>query len=131
VKPPQAAELPGMQISGAGAMAKTSNTTEDAVASVTETVAQLQKMGLNSMSWMGTDWVERMSDIGSEALKFLSDRIEQDVALQHRLLHCRDMKELHAAQAEFLQNAIEQYTSETGKMVELTTELFTPPKEPK
>ncbi len=107
-------------------MTKSSKTTEDATKAVTDAMAQLQKMGFGSMNWMGTDWVERMSDLGSEVLQFFADRVEKDVELQHKLLHCKDMSELHKVQAEFFQTAIDRYTDETGKLVEMSTKAWTP-----
>jgi hypothetical protein len=100
-------------------MAKSNRQTPDAAASIAEAITQMQKYGLNSMSWMGSEWMEKMSDLGSEALSFLSARVKEDVALQHKLLHCKDMKELQQLQADFIQAAIDQYTEETGKMIEL------------
>lgn len=107
-------------------MTKSSKTTEDAAKSVQDAMSQLQKMGFDSMSWMGTDWMERMSDMGSEVLQFMADRVQQDVDLQHRLLHCRDVNELQKIQAEFVQTAINRYTEETGKMIEMSTKAWFP-----
>ena len=107
-------------------MATTSKTTEEATQAVTDAVAQLQKMGLDSMTWMGSDWVEQLTDMGNEVLQFLAERVQKDVELQHRLLHCRDMGELHKIQAEYMQTAIDQYTAETGKMIEMATKFWLP-----
>ena len=107
-------------------MTKSSKTTEDAAKSVQDAMTQLQKMGFDSMSWMGTDWMERMSDLGSEVLQFIADRVQQDVDLQHRLLHCRDVNELQKIQAEFVQTAINRYTEETGKLIEMSTKAWFP-----
>lgn len=107
-------------------MTKTSKTTKEAAQSVADTMETLQKMGLSSMTWMGTDWMERMSDLGSEMLQFLAERVQKDVDLQHKLLHCRDMHELHKIQAEFMQTAIDRYTEETGKLIEMGTKAMTP-----
>lgn len=111
-------------------MTDTPNTTEEATEAVRQAMAKLQEAGLTSMSWMGTDWMERMSDLGSEVLQFLAERVRQDVELQHRLLHCKDMTELHKIQAEFVQTAIDRYTEETGKLVELTSKFWAPPEKP-
>lgn len=93
---------------------------------VTDTMAQLQKVGLDTMTWMGTDWMERMTDLGNEFLQFLAERIQKDVELQHRLLHCKDVAELHKTQAEFMQTAIDRYTEETGRLIEMSTKAFMP-----
>ena len=43
---------------------------------------------------------------------------------QHEILHCDDPTKLQHIQAEFVQKAIEQYTAETGKLVEMSQKLF-------
>ena len=60
-------------------MTTTSKTTEDATTAFHETIAQMQKMGLDSMTWMGSDWAERMADLGSEMLNFMAERVQEDV----------------------------------------------------
>lgn len=108
-------------------MTSTSKTTDEATKAMTETIAKMQKMGLNSMTWMGTDWVERMADLGSEMLDFMAERVHEDVEFQHKLLHCKDMTELHQLQAEFVQRMINRYTEETGRFVELSTKAWMTP----
>lgn len=82
--------------------------------------AALQAYGFNTMTSMGVAWVEALSDMGSEVLSFVADRIKEDVKTQHRLLHCKDVDELQEIQAEFVQKAIDQYRDETGKLVEMS-----------
>lgn len=105
-------------------MTTKSKTTEDATQAVHEAMSKMQKMGLNSMTWMGSDWAERMADLGSEMLNFMAERVQEDVDFQHRLLHCKDMTELHKLQAEFMQRMINRYTEETGKIMELSTKAW-------
>lgn len=112
-------------------MTTKSKATEEATQAMNETIAKMQKMGLNSMSWMGSDWMERMSDLGSEVLDFMAERVHEDVDFQHKLLHCRDMTELHKLQSEFIQRMINRYTEETGKMIELSSKAWMAPFEKK
>lgn len=105
-------------------MSGSTKTTEDAAKAMTDAMANLQKMGLHSMTWMGGDWVERMSDLGNEFLQFMAERVQKDVELQHKLLHCRDVTELHKIQAEFVQTAIDRYTEETGRILEMTKKFW-------
>jgi hypothetical protein len=100
-------------------LAKSRRQTPDAAASIADAIAQMQRYGLNSMSWLGTDGMEQMRGLGEEAFRFLCKRVKEDVALQHSLLHCRDLEELQRLQAEFIQNAIDQYAEETGRMIAL------------
>ena len=90
-------------------------------------MAKLQEMGFGNMASIGTAWVEAMSDMGSEVISFVADRISEDVKTQHELLHCKDAAELQHIQAKFIQKAIDQYTAETGKLVKMSEELFKVP----
>jgi S-methylmethionine-dependent homocysteine/selenocysteine methylase len=91
---------------------------------VTAAVQDLQDAGLGPLAWMGTAWTEAMSDIGSEMMSFLSDRIQEDVKTQHKILHCKTLTELQEAQTAFLERAYVQYTVETGKIVKMSTAIF-------
>jgi hypothetical protein len=74
-------------------------------------------------SQIGAAWAEAMAGLGGEAVRFLSERMQEDVALQQRLLHAGSVEEVRHVQAQFLQTAIDQYTAETGRMVELSEDL--------
>ncbi len=102
----------------------------DTMKSATETLAPLlaawQGAGLGPLNWLAPNVVERMSDMGSEWLSFVATRVHEDVALQHALLHAKTPADAQVVQAKFLQTALEQYTAETGKMMELGAKLFEP-----
>jgi len=97
-----------------------------------EALQKMQALGFKTMTQFGgpfgQDWLEQMSGYSTEVLTFMAERMKADLALQHDLLQCRDIGEFQKIQSEFLQTAIEQYTAETGKMVEFGTKLMTPPK---
>ena len=94
-------------------------------------VATLQSFGFKAMSGMGIAWAEAFSEMGSEVLSFVSDRIKEDVKTQHRMLHCTDVGELQKIQTEFVQTAIALYSAESGKLVEMSQELLAPQKDAK
>ncbi len=83
-----------------------------------------QITGLDPLSWMGTAWIEAMSDLGSELASFVAERIREDVKTQHEILHCKSVAEMQAIQAAFMERAYVQYTVETGKLIEKSTSLF-------
>lgn len=89
---------------------------------------QLQEAGLGNMLGLGTAWMEAVSDMGAEVASFVAERIREDVKTQHKILHCKDVKELQHIQAEFIQKAMDQYQAETGKLVEMGTKVFSPDK---
>ncbi len=103
------------------AQKKETGGTENPVANA---MAELQKMGFGSLSWMGTDWMETMSDLSSEWLQFVSDRVKQDVKTQHRILHAKDLGEVQKIQMQFMQEAVDQYTAETGKLIDMNNAFF-------
>ena len=98
-------------------------TPRDPAANAMASLAELQKAGMGSMVWLGKAMAEGMSGLGSEVLKFVAARITEDVKTQHEILHCKDVAQLQHFQARFLQKAIDQYTAETGKLVQLSNEL--------
>ncbi|MFQ6548459.1 phasin family protein [Aestuariibius sp. 2305UL40-4] len=93
----------------------------------TEDAVTLRTMGFGAMAGVGTTWVEVLSDMGSEVLSFVADRIKEDVKTQHEILHCKDVGELQRIQAEFIQTAMDQYATETGKLVEMSQKLLRAP----
>jgi hypothetical protein len=83
-------------------------------------IRDMQGAGFASMSTMGAAWLEAMSDLNSEVLSFVADRVKEDVQTQHQILHCKSLSEVQQIQAEFVQKAVDQYSAETGKLVELS-----------
>ena len=91
----------------------------------------LQLAGFNTMTGIGTAWVETLSDMGSEVLSFIADRVKEDVKMQHEIMHCDDVTKLHSIQTQFMKKAIEQYTAETGKLVAMSQNFFPTPDDTK
>lgn len=85
---------------------------------VFQTMTDAQAAGLGSFSWLGTKWVESMSNLGSEWLRFLAERVQEDTKTQHDLLHAKDISEIQHIQTKFLQKAMDDYQSETHKLVQ-------------
>ena len=95
--------------------------TRDAAA---RTYPGMQDAGLDPTRWLGTAWLEGMGQIGAELADFLAARISEDVKTQHEILHCKDPGELQAIQTRFMARAVEQYSAETGKLVEMSQDMF-------
>lgn len=89
-----------------------------------DAMAEMQRAGLGSLSWMGVAWIEAMGDLGAEVASFIAERIREDAKTQHEILHATNAEDLQRVQGEFLQRAIDQYTAETGRIVELETALW-------
>ena len=93
-------------------------------AQMADAFAQWQRLGLGALNWMGGPILERMGEISSEWLHFLSERVQEDVALQHELLQAKSASEIQEIQMAFVQRAIDQYRAETGKMMSLGIRMF-------
>jgi len=91
---------------------------------IADTLADVQKAGLGSLSWLGTKWVETIGDMGAEWLRFTADRVTRDVETQHELLHAKSLQEVQHIQAGFLQRAMDDYQDETGKMVQFCSDAM-------
>lgn len=100
--------------------AKTTTTSKSATDNPALTAMRgMQGTGFASGSTMGAAWLEAMSDLGSEVLSFVADRVKEDVQTQHQIMHAKSLAEVQHIQAEFVQKAVDQYSAETGKLVEL------------
>ena len=91
---------------------------------ISASLADLQKIGFGNMTGFGTAWIEGMSDLGAEVLGFVANRVKEDVQAQHEMLHCKDLTELQKMQTKFVKKAIEQYTAETGKLVDMSNSVI-------
>lgn len=92
--------------------------------STVDTFTRMQMQAIQSLTGANTAWFEALSDMGSEVMTFLAERIQQDVDTQHKLLHCKNGHELQKIQAAFIQTALDQYSDETGKLLEMSQKAF-------
>ena len=66
-----------------------------------------------------------MLEIMAESISFLSERLEEDMATQKALLECKTPADLMRVQSEFYQTALEQYSAEAGRLMNLLPKIFT------
>mgnify|MGYP001766036296 CR=1 FL=1 len=67
---------------------------------------------------LGTAAAQAWMDMGTEAVRFVWDRMQQDIKTQQAMLACTSLEELQRIQAEFFTAAQEQYAAEAGRMLE-------------
>ncbi len=96
---------------------------QDAAASVTNLMDAMQQAGFKSMPGFGTDLLETMADMGSEMLNFTAARVQRDVQTQHDLLQAKGLAEVQHIQAQFFQKAMDDYTAETAKLMDMQKAL--------
>ena len=68
---------------------------------------------------VGTVAVQAWMDMGTEAVRFVWDRLQRDIKTQQAMLACTSLEEMRKIQAEFFTAAQEQYAAEAGKMLDL------------
>jgi hypothetical protein len=114
-------------MSGGHIMAKTPETgTASTGDAPINAIAQFQEAGFGNMVGLSAAWFEALGDMSAEVVSFVADRIKKDVKVQHEIMHCKDLSEIQQIQSQFLQKAMDQYQSETGKLIEMGTNAFTP-----
>ena len=99
--------------------------TGDAAVDQISALKQLQDAGFGTVIGANAAWLENLGDIGAEVLRFFAERITEDVKTQHEIMHCTNPAELQKIQARFIQKAIDQYQTETGKLVQMSQSAFT------
>ena len=108
-------------------MAKSKETTatpDNPTATGLAQLRQFDEAGLGPLRWMGMAWFETMAQMNEELVRFIAQRIGEDMNTQHALMHCKSPEEVRKTQAEFFEKAIHQYTEETGKLVEMSLDLM-------
>ena len=78
-----------------------------------------QKAGLGVWAMANPAWYEKMAEMNVEIARFLTDRLKQDVDFQALLFQCRNPAELRDLQCQFMKDAFEQYSAETGKLLKM------------
>lgn len=75
--------------------------------------------GLGSPMAVGSVAVQAWMDMGSEAVRFLWDRLQQDMKTQQAMLACTSLEEIRKVQADFFKSAQDQYADEARKMLDM------------
>lgn len=96
----------------------------DPISSMMQAFLKAQKASPGPLSWFGNAWLEAFGEVGSELSAFIAERISEDVKTQHEMLHCKSPVELQKLQSRFVQKAIDDYTAETGRFVELNQKFL-------
>lgn len=67
----------------------------------------------------GAAAVQAWMDMGTEVIRFVWDRLQQDMETQQAILACTSLEEMRKVQAAFFTGAQKQYADEAGKMFDL------------
>jgi len=85
---------------------------------------QAQAEAMGRMTAFNAAVAESMGRYGQEFVGFVQERLAEDAKTQQELLACRDLNKLAEIQNQFLERAMQQYTDETGRLVDLGREMF-------
>lgn len=88
----------------------------------TESPAGAAKTGSAGMDppWaVGTVAIQAWADVGAEAVRFVWDRLQQDIKTQQAMMACTSLEEMRTIQADFFRSAQELYAAEAGKMLDM------------
>jgi hypothetical protein len=85
----------------------------------TSSQSQTDPSAAGSPMAVGTVVMQAWMDMGTEAIRFVWDRLQQDLKTQRAVLACTSLEEVQKVQADFFKSAQEQYVAETGKMLEM------------
>lgn len=61
-------------------------------------------------------------DMGLEALRFVSSRMQEDIETQRAMLACKSPEDIRKVQADFYTKALEDYHAEASRMMEIIKE---------
>lgn len=68
---------------------------------------------------VGAAALQAWAEMGAEAVRFVRDRLQQDIKTQQGMLACTSPEEMRQIQSEFFAVAQEQYATEAVKMLDL------------
>lgn len=83
-----------------------------------------QKFGLSAAVWTNPAMLERMVEMQAEWSRFLTDRLQENLAIQSEFLGCTDPVEFREIQGRYLKTAFDQYCAEMGKLVRMQQSAF-------
>jgi Phasin protein len=81
----------------------------------------------------GTEWplmanstvMQAWTQIGAETVRFVSDRLQQDIKAQKAMLACTSLDELRMVQADFFRATQDQYAAHGQRMMEIVGKAAT------
>lgn len=92
--------------------------------STEDTMQSLHKEGIANLADMNTNLFETFGDISAHMAKFIAQRIEEDVKVQHDLLHCKSLTDVQNVQLSFFEKALRQYQESAVRMFDIGSHAF-------
>lgn len=89
-----------------------------------DAATDIYREGIENMAEMNNSIMESFGDMSAQMAKFFAQRIEEDVKVQHELLHCKNLQEVQHVQLQFFENAFKQYQENSAKMMDIGTQAL-------
>ena len=88
-------------------------------------VAARQQDAVQGARTVGSAVFEGLARAQRQVADFVADRIRQDIETQSELLACRTLDDVREVQSRFFRRAMDQYAAETGRLMQLGSEVVT------
>lgn len=92
-----------------------------------DAVTATQQDTLEAIETAGATMIENVTRAQRAIADFVSTRIREDIETQQRLLRCKNFDEIRSVQTKFFKTAVEQYKSETVRLLKLGAATVTKP----
>lgn len=89
-----------------------------------------QKTGFGPLAGNGSVLAEGMQNYFQEVARFIAMRLEKDIDTQKTLMTCGDIDKMREIQTKFFEEALEDYQTETARIMELTRSVLDSATEP-
>lgn len=94
---------------------------------VIDTVTLTQQEALQAMEVASTTLFTGLNEMQREVADFVAKRIREDMETQQDLLRCRNLDDVREVQSRFFRTAMDQYSAETTRLMQLATETMQKP----
>ena len=108
----------------AEAVAESNADRSEEVSQVLNAVVAGQTVAVQAVESTSRAMLEGMEKVRQEVVDFVSTRIRHDMETQQELLRCRNFDELREVQTTFVKTAMDQYTAESKRLMELGSEVL-------
>jgi hypothetical protein len=107
-----------------GSPEQTAESVESPQDAVIDNVTALQQEAVETVEHAGATLLEGVGRVQQEIAQFVSTRVREDLETQQQLLRCRSLDDLREVQFRFVKTAMDQYSTETARLMKLGSEIM-------
>lgn len=101
-------------------MPKAAETAPHPAAPLMDQAAAMELTWLRPLGTFGVAMADAWADLLAETASFLAGRLRQNARTLHAILHSRSPAELQAAQADYVQQVLDEYRDEAARIITLS-----------